>query len=616
MIDQGMKIQRAEFATAALIGAIAIAAIYLTAFLPHIGDLGLVDNDSSFYYVESVRKAIQEYGVLPMWNPWHMGGMPLIGNPNSVLSPLYFPVFIHGAVVGLKISMILFHWIGFMSAWLLARKLSLTNLASIFAGLVWSLSGLHAIQMQAGFLLSCHLHLMPLAAFCLLEAEDDYRWVVPPALFIALAFLGGSPYPVSIFLPLFVIFAVGGAIRKKSARPLISFSAALLLSIPIAAVKLFPALSWMHDNRRNIGLPVEGYSISALGHALLDHRINLQFPTPAMYSGGFYPGTTFYWAPEYGMYMGPLVLLLALAGFMGDIKRKAEVAAAFAIFVLLCMGDYSFIPLSAWIKSLPVFDGMRVVARFRWPFVLMMSILAGAGAELLARKFHNRKFALAAFMVLACLNLYIANFHLLRDSFPVPAGKVLPAVPNETGSFYQRDRGRSYGPGGWVDQQRSKLCVADNASFPFLLQNIGVVNGYEPFDLTVYAKGVDSPEYHGEAFIFSAGQFINPQIVSWMPNKVALRWPPGVEGTLYLNQNYRKGWGVCDGSGLTLIESGLVAVQVGKETGNVSLCYEEPHFRLYAAVSAVSFAAALIFCASMFVPRWRKNASATAAPSD
>lgn len=598
-----MKIQRAEFTIAAAIGAIAVAIIHLTAFLPHIGNLGLVDNDSSFYYVESMRKAIQEYGVWPMWDPWHMGGMPLIGNPNSVFSPLYFPVLVHGTVIGLKISMILFHWVGFISAWLLARKLRLANIASIFAALIWSLSGLHAIQMQAGFLLSCHLHLMPLAAFCLLKAEDDYRWVVPPALFIALAFLGGSPYPVAIFLPLFAIFAVGGVIRKKSARPLISLAAAALLSIPIAAVKLFPALSWMHEHRRNLGSLVEGYSISALGHALLDHRINLQFPTPTMYSGGFFPGTTFYWAPEYGMYMGPLVLILALAGFMGDIKRKAEVAAAFAIFVLLCMGDYSFIPLSTWIKTLPVYDGMRVITRFRWPLVLLMSILAGAGAEVIARKCHNRTLALVALAVLASLNLYIANFHLLRDSFPVPAGKVLPAVTNETGAFYQRGPGRSYGPDGWVDQQRSKLYVADNSSFPFLLKNIGVVEGYEPFDLTVYAKGIESPEYHGEAFIFSDGRFIDPRTVSWTPNRVDLRWPGGVAGDLYLNQNYRKGWGVCDGSNLQVADSGLVTVRVGKETNGVALCYEEPHFRLYAAMSAVSFAAALIFCAVMLMPR-------------
>lgn len=609
-----MKMERAEFTYAASIGAIAVAAIYLTAYLPHIGDLGLVDTDASFYYVESMRKAIQEYGVLPTWDPWHMGGMPLIGQPNSVFSPLFFPVLTHGTVAGLKISMILFHWIGFMGAWLLARKLGLANPASIGAALIWALSGLHAVQMQSGFLLSCHLHLMPLAAYCLLMAEDDHRWVVPPAVFIALTFFGGSPYPVSIFLPFFAIFAVGGAIRKKSARPLISLAAAVLLSIPLAAVKLFPALSWMHDHRRNLEPLVDGYSLSALGHALLNHRIDLQFPTPAMFSGGHLPGTVFYWAPEYAMYMGPVALILAVAGFMGSLKRKGEVAAALIIFLLLCMGDYSFIPLSSWIKSLPVYDGMRVITRFRWPIVLLMSILAGAGAEAIARKCSNLKPCFIGIMVLASLNLYMANYDLLRNAFPVPAEKVLPAVVNETGSFYQRGRGRSYGPEGWVDQQRSKLYVADNASFPFLMKNIGVAYGYEPFDLTIYAKGVDSPEYHGEAFIFSGGQFIDPQIVSWAPNRVALRWPGGLEGTLYLNQNYRKGWGVCDGSGLRMVESGLVAVQITKESDRATLCYEEPHFGLYAAISAVSFAAALIFCAAMFLPRFRKKADGVTAP--
>ncbi len=609
-----MKMDRAEFTSAASIGVFAVAAIYLTAFLPHIGNLGLVDSDASFYYVESMRKAIQEYRVLPMWDPWHMGGMPLIGNPNSVFSPLFFPVLVHGAVAGLKISMILLHWAGFMAAWLLGRKLGLTNAGSICAALVWALSGLHAIQMQAGYLLSCHMHLMPLALFCLLMAEEGYRWVVPAALLIALAFLGGSPYSVSIFLPLLAVFAIGGAIRKTGVRPLISLLAAALLSIPLAAVKLFPVLSWMHDHKRELGPLVEGYSLRALGNALLDNRINLQFPTPAMYGGGHLPGTIFYWAPEYGMYMGPLILILAVAGFMGGINRKAELAAASAIFLLLCMGDYSPIPLSAWIRNLPVYDGMRVITRFRWPLVLLISILAGAGAEVIARSCRNRAKCLAAIMVLASLSLYIANFHLLRDAFPVPAGKVLPSVTNETGSFFQRGPGRSYGPDGWVDQQHSKLHVADNASFPFLLRNIGVTLGYEPFDLAVYAKGADSPEYHGEAFIFSGGQFINPHVASWTPNAVELRWPGGVEGTLYLNQNYRKGWGVCDGSGLRIMEAGLVAVQVGKQTDTVTLCYEEPHFRPYAALSAVSFAAALVFCAVIFWPRGKKGPDDGIAP--
>ncbi len=55
--------------------------------------LGQYDWDQHFFYLESSLKPIRDFGVFPFWNPYYVGGIGILENPQiKFFSPTFFLV--------------------------------------------------------------------------------------------------------------------------------------------------------------------------------------------------------------------------------------------------------------------------------------------------------------------------------------------------------------------------------------------------------------------------------------------------------------------------------------------------------------------------------------------
>ena len=76
-------------------------------------NLGGFDWDQHFFYLESIRKPVAEYGQFPLWNPYYVGGMPILENPQiKFFSPTFLFSILFGSIIGLKISVLFYYALG------------------------------------------------------------------------------------------------------------------------------------------------------------------------------------------------------------------------------------------------------------------------------------------------------------------------------------------------------------------------------------------------------------------------------------------------------------------------------------------------------------------------
>ncbi|GMT42326.1 MAG: hypothetical protein IEMM0002_0737 [bacterium] len=567
-------------------------------------NLGLVDSDYHFYMVEAVRKGIFEYGQLPAWDPWHMGGLPLLGNAQVPLSPLYFPVLLFGTVLGFKITLFILQFIGFTGVYFLARYLRQNHVGGLTSAMIWTLCGLHTAQLQGGWMLFWHLHLIPWIFLLFFHGWKDYRYVVPTSMLLAFLYLGGSPYPYPITMFPLAIFGMVTAFTKKTLRPVVFIAATVLMSVMLCSVKLVSSLAWLADHPRDLRGVLEGYSLTALIMSFLDHRIDLTYYPLGLFDVSdipFYSGDIpdvgfFYNAPEYGMYMGPIVLLFAAFGMFARFPYKLPILTGFALLTFLIMGVFSPVPIWKALKLFPVYDSIRVVTRFRWPFVLIVSLLAGFGAYRVTAGLRRGPLWQKIILILITVNLYVAAFPLLLEVFPVKSEKILKHIKNPEGEFFQIQETMAYTRQGWtLPYGLSPLIACNRPMLPHILQNVGVNMGYEPFALRVLTTGRGSPKYQGEAFIYTGKNFTQARFTRWTPNRVDIAWDDKLKGTLYLNQNNYEGWEVCDNPGSIIAEPGLVHIPITEKDSTAAFCYRPLGVYIGLVITLLSFAAGIAY---------------------
>src|SRR3990167_11524266 len=77
--------------------------------------LGFQDWDSFYAYAEHGKVSLEKFRQLPLWNPYHCGGMVQVGVPaDSFWSPLIFPILLFGPVVGFKLQFFIYILFGFL----------------------------------------------------------------------------------------------------------------------------------------------------------------------------------------------------------------------------------------------------------------------------------------------------------------------------------------------------------------------------------------------------------------------------------------------------------------------------------------------------------------------
>jgi hypothetical protein len=584
-----------------------IAFVFTWPAFQNFDNWGIQDWDQHLFYHSVPAISLLEYGQFPLWNPYHGGGAPALGNPQSVfLSPVYLAALLFGAVHGLKIEIWLHLVIGLAGAYWLGRERRLDRISALLVSFVFMLSSMFVLVLAVGMTTFLSIALIPWLVVLYLRAYRAWRYGIWAGLICALMFFGGGIYPVVLSVT-FIVLHAGVSALLRAARPIAALKVLgiiLAFSLGLGAIKIAPSLEFMLRHVRPID-DYSGYSIGSLWYSLTGREqtiaVILRLP---LGEPGFWHGFSYFF-DENGMYVGLVPLALCLLGMAARGRRDAVLIICLAIFVWISFGDR--IPISLWaaLHELPPYDSMRVAQRFRFVYMLLVALFAGCGlqtargwVERLARRpWLGQGVAIVSVLAILC-DLIAVNAALLRDAFTI-----LPVETTRSAEFYQVTGFASHDKENAVsDGEESRLKAyyrrvmyqAEGGLYPALLSNVGTIHAYEPVPLPKRAIPRDSPDYRGEVYLDGAAGAA--RFAVWSPNRLVIETQAAGPGYVVVNQNYDPGWRLrgLPGRRIEPVE-GLLAVQVGPDDHRFEMNYMPASFVAGASVTAVSFLLGLAF---------------------
>ena len=365
----------------------------------------LRDISQNHYPVRALVTERLRSGSLPLWDPYHGGGTPLLANPNAqVLHPitLLFLALPFDAAFGA--SIVLQFALLAAGGYLLARALRLGRESAALVAAVLSLSGPAASLASMQNVLSAAAW-VPIGLWALLSGfSPGRRWrLAPAALCVAVVLMTAEPACLAALVLVGLVLAATeaappGAPLNRSACG--AFGIVLLLGGLVAAAQIVPAGALLRLAERQAGFgAAEGLKWSLQPARLLEFVVPGLFGDPTRLSplswwGGFlfeggYPFLL-------SVYLGAIPCLLACIGVWHrgpELGRRRALGVVAALALLLALGQNSALYRSLF-GTVAMVRQLRYPERFVLVFLFSVALLAGYGLERLTASPPSRRAAL------------------------------------------------------------------------------------------------------------------------------------------------------------------------------------------------------------------------------
>lgn len=578
---------------------IVLAAIFSLPLAKNAKYWGIQDWDHHTAHLAQASEVVVKYHQFPLWNPYHCGGMPALANPQSrILSPALIFSIIFGSIIGVKLEIFFYLIFGLVGLFALARYYSLTPLAAFFASLIYMLSGMFSLSLTVGMVPFLSIGFIPWIFLFFKKAIDQKSglYVVVTGFFLALLFFNGV-HLVILIIPLLILQVINEFLGTRKLTALILLVAVLLTFFGLSAVKLLPSLELMSRYPRMIR-EYSGYSLKGLALAFLSKNQSLE-DIEKWQPGkrGFWEGIT-YGMDENGMYLGIIPLVLFILGLWLNAKKRWQLTVIFLIFLWLSFGER--IPISLWqgLKPIFPFNYFRVAQRFRFIFMMPLSIFTGLGLEALINgtKKLARKFSLLAYIPLLIIIIVIydlikVNSLPFKEAFPIP-----PMETSRRQEFTQTCNLDFYDKYGFISGRTNPpLRSAWSSEYPMFLSNQGVVEGcYEAIPVSQNAVCIDKGNYKGEIFLENTTGEV--KLKYWSPNEMIIKTSVLAKGLLVINQNYDPGWKIKKPTGRRVKSlEGLLSTDVFPEDEEVVFYYSPLSFIIGSTMSLASLLVVVIY---------------------
>jgi len=358
-------------------------------------------------------------GILPLWNPYTMAGLPFLANDQSSvfeITKLLSYIFGISAKSFLLFSGFIILWLAGFFTYLFCRNLKISKTGSLIAGLAFMFSG--PIIVWLGYPLTNVVIWLPFILFCidkLIFSSEKFLWVGLLSLGIAFQFFAGNPEPSWFILftaSLYTVFRLFlFKIKEKTSFKKISKNAfyillALFLGFLIASIQLIPTLEFLYQSKalemgrggaRSLGFLGAIKAGEWLGwHTMQDikeslrHLIFLIWPD---YFGN--PARGGYWGPgnynEAALFVGLIPLFFAFLSFISIFKKRRKPEIIFWLFItIFSFGSVLLLPIFRLVAYLPIFS-FTAIGRLRYICVFALAILAGYGFDVLINRNKDKK---------------------------------------------------------------------------------------------------------------------------------------------------------------------------------------------------------------------------------
>jgi hypothetical protein len=348
------------------------------------------------YVVEGVRA-----GELRYWNDLDHEGVPL------PYPPVSYPFDLLQAVLpgpfGMTLLLALHVPLAALGLFLLARVLGQSRPAAAAAGLIYALGGfcLSSINLYV-YIQGAAWVPLTLAAL-LRAAEGGRRWFAWAALAVAIL---TSTMTVEFLVQTLLVAGVLAARRAMTGRRLLRMSIPTVLGLAIAAPTLLTMRAVLLVSGRGAGLdPSVTLAQSVHPFTFLQVLVaglygDLANPANLWWGGNFFPSGFPYFV---SLYLGAAVLALAWTGLChGEVARR-RLLLLVIVGSTLCLGRY--LGIEPLVRALPFLGAVRYPAKAFLTVHLAIALLAGLGADALARRPDRAWRSLAAAGLGLCLLL-------------------------------------------------------------------------------------------------------------------------------------------------------------------------------------------------------------------
>ncbi len=383
-----------------------LAIFYAFPFLLRLNNWGVRDWDVFLAVLGAPVGSLVHYGQFPFWNPYMAGGNILFHHPEvGILSPFFLLHLIFGIVVGLKLQVLVCYFVGFWGTQKLADKLGISPIAALMTAVAYFGSVHFALHFAEGHIPFTHFCFLPWFLYFVLVTRQNRRSVVLAAVALALMILGnGAAVPLLYTITFSVGFFTLLAFTERKPDRLISLAQAIGLGLALSAVKFLPMVVYLLQNEWP-GNPDESIPLQALGSMFFGIKHSLFVKN--------FPGQVWGWH-EYGMYLSPLLVMMAAVALVRRFKRYWIYLALVSFFLALGLGNFGSVSPWAILSHLPGFGSTRCTGRALQMVLLCVALLTGFGFDQIGEylrektKTKLRPFLYTAFGLIVLSNMILA----------------------------------------------------------------------------------------------------------------------------------------------------------------------------------------------------------------
>lgn len=325
-------------------------------------------------------------GVLPLWNPYIFGGMPLLASvyPGVLYPPNWLFIFLPPGIAMNLVVITTFH-IALVGTYRYARCIGCYRPAALLTAIGFAFGGYMVMSLGQ----TSNIAAAAWLPWIVLSVEKLFRaparhWIVLGAICIALQLFAGVPqmswYTIIVCSAYFIFTLFTRS--EQGARTRFTFNVGLMcfLGSLLSLIQLLPLRELQQVSGR-VALTYEQFA-------------EFSFPIKQVWSllipfifGGatMQPYRVPYWG-ETGIfvtcaYVGLLSWMLATVAMLG---RKHDKLVWFwsgmaGLALILALGDHLPFQLNRLLFSLPVYNLFRASFRHAYEFTFAMAILAGLG---------------------------------------------------------------------------------------------------------------------------------------------------------------------------------------------------------------------------------------------
>jgi hypothetical protein len=260
--------------------------------------------------------------------------------------------------------------------WLLARhELKLSRFASFVAAAAWAFNGAHQQHYAGGHSTFVPFEYFPLALLLWRRAEDDRRYAVGLGLLVAWMLYEGAVYPTPHLAILLGAEALTRAWPVQRALRIVEAGLiAGVVGLSLAASRILPVVDQLRSHTRPIDPDVDALQWGTFKLMFVERGHERHIA-----------GQQYVW-PEFGAYLGVILVVLAVAGIIYAGRRRIWMLALLLLMVALMFGHAgTWAPWDILHGHVFPFKEMRVPSRFRFEVTMFLAAYAGIAVDGLSR---------------------------------------------------------------------------------------------------------------------------------------------------------------------------------------------------------------------------------------